>query len=86
MKEFYSPTMDKLNIEPCFEDRLSDLMFAQVKLRHLNARGHCLEETIQLTEEMRRYILYLYSHIHQLEKDKQELLQKYLKEKHRKEE
>ena len=61
MKEFYSPTMDKLNIEPFFDHRLDDLMFAQVKLRHLNARGYNLEDSITLTEELRKYIIYLYS-------------------------
>jgi len=78
-KDFISPTMDKIEIKPFFENRINDLMFAQVKLRILNSRGQCLEETIQLTQELYKYIIYLYSHIAQLEKDKQYLLEQRLK-------
>lgn len=78
-KEFISPTMDKIGIEPFYGHRVNDIVFAQVKLRHLNNRGHCLEETIQLTQELYEYIIYLYSHIEQLEKDKMYLLAKNIK-------
>lgn len=79
-KDFISPTMDKIGIEPFFENRISDVMFAQSKLRILNSRGECLEDTIQLTQELYKYIIYLCSHIAQLEKDKQYLLEQKLKE------
>lgn len=78
-KDFISPTMDKLGIEPFYGYRVNDIVFAQVKLRHLNNRGYFLEETIQLTQELYEYIIYLYSHIEQLEKDKMYLLAKTLK-------
>lgn len=78
-KDFISPTMDKIKIKPFFENRLHDIAFAQVSLRHLNNRGVHLEDTIQLTQELYKYIIYLYSHIEQLEKDKQYLLAQYLK-------
>ena len=78
-KDFTSSIMDKIEIEPFFERRIDDILFAQVKLRALNQRGFFLEETIQLTEELYRYILYLYSHINQLEKDKRYLLSQKLK-------
>lgn len=78
-KEFVSPTMDKIGIEPFFENRVDDVRFAQVKLRHLNNRGMYSEDTIQLTQELYEYIVYLYSHIEQLEKDKKHLLEKALK-------
>lgn len=78
-KDFISPTMDKIGIEPFFENRIDDVRFAQVKLRALNHRGAYLEDTIQLTQELYEYIVYLHSHIEQLEKDKQYLLKKTLK-------
>lgn len=78
-KDFISPTMDKIGIEPFFENRVDDVMFAQVKLRTLNHRGAYLEETIQLTQELYKYIIYLYSHIEQIEKDKRYLLERKLK-------
>ena len=78
-KEFISPTMDKIGIEPFYENRVNDIIFAQTKLRHLNNRGFYLEDTIQLTQELYEYIVYLYSHIEQLEKDKMYLLEKALK-------
>ena len=77
-KEFVSPTMDKIGIEPFFENRVDDVSFAQVKLRILNNRGKYLEDTIQLTQELYEYIIYLYSHIEQLEEDKRYLLKKVL--------
>ena len=78
-KNFISPTMDKLKIESVFENRINDTIFAQIKLRILNRNGACLEETTQLIQEMYDYIIYLYSHIDQLEKDKKYLLEKTLK-------
>ena len=78
-KDFISPTMDKIKIESFFENRIDDIQFAQVKLRALNNRGVYLEDTIQLTQELYEYIIYLYSHIEQLEKDKQYLLAQNLK-------
>ena len=78
-KDFTSEVMDKIGIEPYFENRLNDLRFAQVRLRHANSRGHLLEETIQLTQELYEYIHYLYSHIEQLEKDKQDLAKRLMK-------
>ena len=79
-KEFISPTMDKIKIEPYFENRLHDIIFAQTYLRIANARGKCLEDTINLTQELREYIVYLYRHIDQLEKDKRYLLEQRLKQ------
>lgn len=78
-KEFISPTMDKIGIEPFYENRVDDIIFAQTRLRQFNNRGYCLEDTIQLTQELYEYIVYLYSHIEQLEKDKMYLLEKALK-------
>jgi len=78
-KDFASPTMDKLGIEPFFENRVDDIMFAQVKLRMLINGGLYLEDLLQLTDELRRYIIYLYVHIEQLEKDKKYLLEQRLK-------
>ena len=83
-KKFVSPTMDKIKIEPYYENRLHDIKFAQVKLRILNNRGACLEDTVNLTGELYEYIIYLYSHIEQLEKDKRYLLEQNLRNKHRK--
>ena len=77
-KDFISPTMDKIKIEPFYENRIHDIKFAQTKLEILNHRGYCLEDTMQLTQELYEYIIYLYSHIEQLEKDKQYLLEKLL--------
>ena len=78
-KDFVSPTMDKIKIEPYYENRLHDISFAQTFLRIANARGNCLEDTINLTQELYEYIIYLYSHIEQLEKDKMYLLEQKLK-------
>ncbi len=78
-KDFISPTMDKIKIDPFYENRLHDITFAQVKLRLANSRGVCLEDTINLTQELYEYIIYLYSHIEQLEKDKMYLLEQKLK-------
>ena len=75
--------MDKIKIEPFSENRLHDITFAQTYLRIANGRGMCLEDTINLTEELYRYIIYLYQHIEQLEKDKQYLLKQNLKTKPR---
>ena len=83
-KPFVSPTMDKIEIEPFYENRLDDIVFAQVRLRHLNNRGLYSEDTIQLTQELYEYIIYLYSHIEQMEKDKQYLLRQMLKNKYTK--
>lgn len=79
-KDFVSPIMDELGIEPFYDNRVDDIVFAQVKLRILNNRGHCLENSMQLIGELHRYINYLYSHIEQIEKDKQYLLIQRLKE------
>ena len=73
-KDFVSPTMDRIKIEPFYENRLHDITFAQTFLRIANRRGVCLEDTINLTQELYEYIIYLYSHIEQLEKDKKYLL------------
>ena len=81
-KKFISPTMDKIKIKPYHENRLYDIKFAQVKLRILNDRGTCLEDTINLTEELYKYIVYLYSYIEQLEKDKRYLLKQSLRSKY----
>lgn len=70
-KAFSSPTMDKLNIEPYFQNRIDDIVFAKTKLRQLNRRGSHIEDTMELIEELHQYIWYLYEHIEQLEKDKQ---------------
>ena len=78
-KPFVSPTMDKLKVEPFYENRLNDIISAQTKLRLLNARGLCLEDTLNLTQELYEYIVYLYLHIEQLEKDKLYLLEQKLK-------
>lgn len=71
--------MDKIQIEHYHENRLHDIDFAQTKLRMLNQRGLCLEDTINLTQELYKYIVYLYSHIDQLEKDKRYLVEQKLK-------
>lgn len=73
-KEFVSPTMDKLKIDKSSENRLHDIRYAQVFLEIANRRGHALEESRQLTTELYEYIVYLYKHIEQLEKDKRYLL------------
>lgn len=80
-KDFVSPTLDKLGIEPYFENRLHDIIFAQSYLRQANAHGRCIEDSMQLIQELRGYIVYLYWHIEQLEKDKRYLLEKRLKRK-----
>lgn len=77
-KNFISPTMNKIKIEPYHKNRLHDITFAQTKLRIANSKGHCLEDTINLTQELYDYIIYLYSHIEQLEKDKRYLLEQKL--------
>lgn len=82
-KDFVSPTMDKLKIEPHFENRLHDIMFAQTYLRIANAHGRCIEDSMQLIQELREYIIYLYRHIEQLEKDKKHLLEQKLKNSNR---
>lgn len=79
-KDFVSPTMDKLKIDKSSENRLHDIRYAQVFLGIANRRGHALEESRQLTTELYEYIVYLYKHIEQIEKDKQYLLKKYLLE------
>lgn len=77
-KDFTSPTMDKIEIEPFYENRLHDINFALVKLGILNHRRSYLMETMDLARELYRYIIYLYSHIDQLEKDKRYLLKQKL--------
>lgn len=79
-KDFVSPTMDKLKIDKSSENRLHDIRYAQVFLGIANRRGRALEESRQLTTELYEYIIYLYKHIEQIEKDKQYLLKKYLLE------
>ena len=79
-KDFVSPTMDKLKIDKSSENRLHDIRHAQVFLGIANRRGYALEESRQLTTELYEYIVYLYKHIEQIEKDKQYLLKKYLLE------
>lgn len=79
-KDFVSPTMDKIKIEPYFENRLHDIIFAQTFLRIANNRGKCIEDSMTLIQELREYIVYLYAHIEQLEKDKRYLLKKMLTE------
>ena len=78
-KDFISPTMDKLKIDKSSENRLHDIRYAQVFLEIANHRGHALEESRQLTTELYEYIVYLYKHIEQLEKDKRYLLRQKLK-------
>ena len=70
-KTFSSPTMDKLNIEPYYQNRVDDIVFAKTKLRQLNSRGLHIEDTMTLIDELHQYIWYLYELIEQLEKDKQ---------------
>lgn len=84
-KDFISPTMDKLKIELYSENRLHDIIFAQTFLRIANNRGKCIEDSMTLIQELREYIVYLYAHIEQLEKDKRHLLKQYLKDKYIKE-
>lgn len=84
-KDFISPTMDKIKIEPYFENRLHDIIFAQSYLRVANSRGKCIEDSMSIMQELCEYIVYLYRHIEQLEKDKRYLLEQYLKNKHIKE-
>ena len=81
-KDFVSPTMDKLKIDKISENRLHDIIYAQVTLGIANHRGQGIEESRQLTTELYEYIIYLYRHIEQLEKDKKYLLEKYLKNKY----
>lgn len=71
--------MDKIKIEPYFENRLHDIIFAQTFLRIANNRGKCIEDSMTLIQELREYIVYLYNHIEQLEKDKRYLLEQRLK-------
>lgn len=78
-KPFVSPTMDKLKIEPYFENRVNDVIFAQTYLEIANHRGHCIDDSRKLIGELRDYIIYLYQHIEQLEKDKQYLLKQNIK-------
>lgn len=78
-KDFISPTMDKLGITCHFENRLHDIIFAQTFLGIANNRGKCIEDSMTLIRELREYIVYLYSHIEQLEKDKRYLLDQRLK-------
>ena len=47
-KTFSSPTMDKLNIEPYYQNRVDDIVFAKTKLRQLNSRGLHIEDTMTL--------------------------------------
>lgn len=79
-KDFVSPTMDRIKIEPHFENRLHDIIFAQTFLQIANSRGKCIEDSMTLIQELREYIVYLYAHIEQLEKDKRYLLKKMLTE------
>ena len=78
-KDFVSPTLDKLKIEPFFERRVNDTVFAQTYLEIANNRGHCIDDSRNLIGELLDYIIYLYRHIEQLEKDKRYLLEQYLK-------
>ena len=78
-KDFISPTMDKIKIEPYFENRLHDIIFAQSYLSVANNRGKCIEDSMSLMQELREYIVYLYCHIEQLEKDKRYLLEQRLR-------
>ena len=81
-KNFVSPTMDKIKIEPFYEYRVNDVTFAKVFLGIANGRGHCIDDSMNLIQELREYIIYLYSHIEQLEKDKRYLLKQMLKNKY----
>lgn len=83
-KNFVSPTMDKIKVEPFYEYRVNDVQFAQIKLGMAVRRGYDVYDLINLTQELREYIIYLYSHIEQLEKDKKYLLSQWLKTKHTK--
>jgi hypothetical protein len=78
-KDFKSRTMDKINIQPYYENRLHDIQFATVYLDIANHRGHCLDESLDLITELYEYIIYLYSKIEQLEKDKRYLLEQRLR-------
>lgn len=78
-KDFVSPTMDKLKIEPYFENRLHDIIFVQTYLQVANSRGKCIEDSMTLMQELREYIVYLYRHVEQLEKDKRYLLEQRLR-------
>lgn len=78
-KDFVSPTLDKLKIEPFFERRVNDTVFAQTYLEIANHRGHCIDDSRNLIGELRDYIIYLYQHIEQLERDKRYLVEQYLK-------
>ena len=78
-KEFSSSVMDRYEIDPYYQRRLDDIAFLKVKLRMLNNRGLKVEDTMGLIDELYEYIHYLYTHIEQLEKDKQYLLEKSLK-------
>lgn len=82
-KDFVSPTLDKLGIEKYFDNRLNDIIFAQVALEMRNSRGVGATETRHLIDELHEYILYLYEHIEQLERDKRYLLSQRLKEKYK---
>lgn len=73
-KEFISKAMDSINDIHYFDNRLHDITFTQTTLRIALKRGYCVEETMQLLDDLRNYIVYLYEHIKQLEKDKQYLL------------
>lgn len=84
-KDFVSPTMDKLKIDKISENRLHDIKNAQVLLGLASHRGYAIEESRQLTTKLYEYIVYLYKHIEQLEKEKQYLLKKYLLERRLKE-
>ena len=81
-KEFISKAMDSINNIHHFDNRLHDIIFTQTTLRIALKRGHCIEETMQLLDDLRDYIVYLYEHIEQLEKDKQYLLRGKLNLKH----
>lgn len=80
-KDFISPTMDKLKINKISENRLHDIKYAQVFLEIANHRGNAIGESRQLITELYEYVVYLYSHIEQLEKEKQYLLEQRLREK-----
>lgn len=74
-KDFVSAAMDELGIDHYSENRLHDIQFARVRLSTLNHRGvpH-FDATMKLMRELYEYIVYLYAHIAQLEKDKRYLL------------
>lgn len=63
-KDFVSPTLDRLGIEKYFDNRLNDIIFAQVALEMRNSRGVGATETRHLIDELHEYILYLYKHIY----------------------